>query len=71
MFVPAGTPAPVVKKIHEATVAAMQNPAVKAVLAREGTEVSLSPSPQAFANFLADDGKFWVGLVKSANVKVE
>jgi tripartite-type tricarboxylate transporter receptor subunit TctC len=71
MFVPAGTPAPVVKKIHEATVAAMQNPAVKAVLAREGTEVSLSPSPQAFANFLAEDGKFWVGLVKSANVKVE
>ena len=71
MFVPAGTPAAVVKKIHEATVAAMQNPAVKAVLAREGTEVSLSPSPQAFANFLAEDGKFWVGLVKSANVKVE
>jgi len=71
MFVPAGTPAPIVKKIYEATVTAMQNPAVKAALAREGTEVSLSPSPEAFNSFLAEDGKFWVGLVKSAKVKVE
>jgi tripartite-type tricarboxylate transporter receptor subunit TctC len=71
MFVPAGTPAPIVKKIYEATVTAMQNPAVKAALAREGTEVSLSPSPEAFNSFLAEDGKFWVGLVKSAKVKVD
>ena len=42
MFVPAGTPPPIVQKIYDATVAAMQQPAVKAVLAREGTEVSLS-----------------------------
>ena len=71
MFVPAGTPAPIVRKIYEATVSAMQQPAVKAALAREGTEVSLSPSPEAFGNFLVDDGKFWVGLVKSAKVKSE
>jgi tripartite-type tricarboxylate transporter receptor subunit TctC len=71
MFVPVGTPAPIVRKVYEATISAMQQPAVKAALAREGTEVSLSPSPEAFGNFLLDDGKFWVGLVKSAKVKVE
>jgi tripartite-type tricarboxylate transporter receptor subunit TctC len=71
MFAPANTPAPVLKKIYEATVAAMQQPSVKASLARDGTEVSVSPSPAAFNAFLADDGKFWVQLVKSANVKVE
>jgi tripartite-type tricarboxylate transporter receptor subunit TctC len=71
MFVPAGTPAAVVKKIHEATLAAMQQPSVKAALAREGTEVSVSQSPEQFEQFLAEDGKFWVNLVKSANVKVE
>jgi tripartite-type tricarboxylate transporter receptor subunit TctC len=71
MFAPAGTPAVVVKKIHEATVAAMQQPAVKAALAREGTDVSISASPDAFGKFLAEDEKFWVNLVKSANVKVE
>jgi tripartite-type tricarboxylate transporter receptor subunit TctC len=71
MFVPAGTPPAVVKKIYDATVSAMQQPAVKEMLAREGTEVSLSASPEQFNEFLADDGKFWVNLVKSAKVKLE
>jgi tripartite-type tricarboxylate transporter receptor subunit TctC len=71
MFVPAGTPPAVVKKIYDATIAAMQQPSVKAALAREGTEVSVSPAPEQFKSFLAEDSKFWVNLVKSANVKVE
>ena len=71
MFVPAGTPPAIVKKIHDATVIAMQQPSVKAALAREGTEVSLSGSPEQFGAFLVEDGKFWVSLVKSAKVKVD
>jgi len=71
MFTPAATPPAVVKKIYDATISAMQQPSVKAALAREGTEVSLSGSPEQFASFLAEDEKFWVNLVRSANVKVE
>jgi tripartite-type tricarboxylate transporter receptor subunit TctC len=71
MFAPAGTPQPIVKKIYEATVAAMQQPSVKAALAREGTEVSLSASPEQFNAFLVEDDKFWVNLAKTADVKVE
>lgn len=71
MFVPAGTPPAVVKKVYDATVAAMQQPSVKASLARDGTEVSVSASPEAFGSFLAEDGKFWMKLVKNANVKVD
>jgi tripartite-type tricarboxylate transporter receptor subunit TctC len=71
MFVPAGTPPAIVRKIYDATVTAMQQPSVKAVLAREGTEVSLSATPEQFNTFLVDDGKFWVNLVKNAKVKVE
>jgi tripartite-type tricarboxylate transporter receptor subunit TctC len=71
MFVPAGTPPAVVKKIYDATVAAMEQASIKAALAREGTEVSLSASPDQFASFLVEDGRFWVNLVKSAKVKVE
>ena len=71
MFVPAGTPPAVVKKIYDATLSAMQQPSVKASLAREGTDVSLSSSPEQFGTFLVEDGKFWTNLVKSANVKVE
>jgi tripartite-type tricarboxylate transporter receptor subunit TctC len=71
MFVPAGTPPAIVKKIYDATVTAMQQPQVKAVLAREGTEVSTSPSTEAFTAFLVEDEKFWVNLAKAAKVKVE
>jgi len=71
IFVPAGTPAPVVRRIYDAVAVAMQQPEVKAALARDGTEVSLSASPQDFEKFLGEDGSFWVGLVKSANVKID
>lgn len=70
-FVPAGTPQPVVKKLFDATQAAMQQPAVKAALAREGTEVALSASSEQFAAFLLEDAKFWGALVKSAGVKID
>ena len=71
MFVPAATPPAIVQTIHEAVRTAMQQPSVKAALAREGTEVSLSATPDQFSGFLAEDSKFWVKLVKSANVKVD
>ncbi|MDP3797449.1 MAG: tripartite tricarboxylate transporter substrate binding protein [Polaromonas sp.] len=71
LFVPAGTPAAIVKKIFDAATVAMQQPSVKAALAREGTEVSLSQSPEQFAAFLNEDAKFWVKLVKDAGVKLE
>ena len=71
IFVPAATPAPVVKKIFEAAQSAMEQANVKATLAREGTDVELSKSPEQFAAFLQEDGKFWVKLVKSAGVKLD
>ena len=70
-FVPAGTPPAIVRKLFDATTAALQQPAVKSALAREGTEVALSASPEAFAAFLTEDAKFWVKLVKDAGVTAE
>jgi tripartite-type tricarboxylate transporter receptor subunit TctC len=71
IFVPAATPAPVVKKIFEAAQFAMEQPNVKAILAREGTDVDLSKSPEQFSAFLQEDAKFWVKLVSSAGVKLD
>jgi len=71
LFVPAGTPPAIVQKLFEATQEALKQPNVKASLAREGTDVSLSTSPAQFAKFLAEDEKFWVRLVKSAEVTVD
>jgi tripartite-type tricarboxylate transporter receptor subunit TctC len=70
-FVPAGTPPQVVKKLFDATVTAVQRPEVKASLAREGTDVSLSASPADFAAFLKEDNRFWTKLAKDSGAKVE
>jgi tripartite-type tricarboxylate transporter receptor subunit TctC len=71
LFVPAGTPPEIVKKLFDATIAAAQRPEVKATLAREGTEVALSKSPEEFAAFLAEDNKFWVRLAKESGAKAD
>jgi tripartite-type tricarboxylate transporter receptor subunit TctC len=71
LFVPAGTPPEIVQKIFDAAQVALKNPNLKAALAREGTDVSTSASPAAFAKFLIDDEKFWVKLVKTTEVTVD
>ena len=71
LFVPVGTPAEIVKKLFDAAAEVMQRPEIKAALAREGTEVALSRSPQDFAAFLDEDNRFWAKLVKDAGVKAE
>ncbi|MFO1267219.1 MAG: tripartite tricarboxylate transporter substrate binding protein [Rubrivivax sp.] len=68
LFVPAGTPATVSRKLFEAASAAMREPAVKQALMRDGTDVDLSPSTEHFTTFLASDNAFWAKLVKEAGV---
>lgn len=70
-FVPVGTPPEVMKRLFEATQQVMQRAEVKAALAREGTEVDLSKSPEDFAAFLNEDNRFWARLVKDAGVKAD
>jgi tripartite-type tricarboxylate transporter receptor subunit TctC len=71
LFVPAGTPPEIVKRLFEATTAAAQRPEVKATLAREGTEVALSKSPEDFAAFLAEGAKFWIRLAKESGATAD
>ncbi len=71
LFVPVGTPPDVTKKVFDAAQQVMQRADVKAALAREGTEVALSKSPEEFAAFLVEDNRFWAQLVKEAGVKAE
>ncbi len=71
IFVPAGTPQEVVKRLFDAITVAAQRPEVKATLAREGTEVALSRSPEEFAAFLAEDARLWVRLARESGATVE
>jgi len=60
-----------VKKLYDASIQAGQRPEVKATLAREGTEVALSKSPEEFAAFLANDAKFWIKLAKESGATAD
>ncbi|HUP97069.1 MAG TPA: tripartite tricarboxylate transporter substrate binding protein [Usitatibacter sp.] len=71
LFVPAGTPPEIVRRLFDATIAAAKEPAVKAALAKEGTEVELSGSPQEFASFLNEDAKFWIKLAKESGATAD
>ncbi len=70
IFVPTGTSSAVIQKLFTAIQSTMALPNIKAALAREGTEVSVSESPQAFAAFLDEDAKFWIKLVKDAGANI-
>jgi tripartite-type tricarboxylate transporter receptor subunit TctC len=70
-FVPAATKPEIVKKLYDATIAALQRPEVKQAFAREGTEVASSSSPADFTAFLAENDKLWVNLVKESGAKID
>jgi tripartite-type tricarboxylate transporter receptor subunit TctC len=70
-FVAAGTPPEIVKKIFDATVAALREPGVVQAFAREGTETAASRSPAEFAAFLAEDEKLMVRLVRESGAKID
>jgi tripartite-type tricarboxylate transporter receptor subunit TctC len=70
-FAPAGTPAPVIRRLFDATAATLQKPEVKEMLAREGTEAVGSRSPEDFAAFLAAEEKLWARIVKESGAKLD
>ena len=53
IFVPAGTPRPIVEKIHAAVLATMDSPEIKQRFAGGGVDVLTSKTPEDFAAFVA------------------
>jgi tripartite-type tricarboxylate transporter receptor subunit TctC len=70
-FAPAATPREVVRRLSAATAEAMKNPKVAETLAREGTEISASRSPEDFAEFIAAEALLWARLVKDSGAKAD
>ena len=70
-FVPAGTPAEVVRKLYDVTNQVVKAPETARILAREGTETAGSASPEEFGRFLVEDAKLWARLVKESGAKAE
>lgn len=69
--VPAGTPAPVVKRIYDEFLKALRNPALVERFNSAGLEVTPSASPEAFSAFIKAEIDRWGPVVKSTGAKVD
>jgi tripartite-type tricarboxylate transporter receptor subunit TctC len=69
MMLPAGTPAPVARVLHESTVKSLRSREVSAKLANEAAEV-VANTPQAFAVFLKAESEKWTGVIRKAKVRL-
>ena len=70
LFAPAGTPAPILARLHEATVAALGLPEVRDKLSEQGAEV-VGNSPAELAAYVAAEIPKWTALARQAGVKPE
>ena len=72
-FFPKGTPEPIIKKLHDATVQAMETPAVKDRLQGMGASL-VAPerrSPEYLAGFVKSEIEKWAAPIKASGVTVE
>ena len=69
LFVPKGTPADVVKKLNEATVAMVADPKVNAQIIKIGAD-PVSSSPEELGKLLADDIVKWRDLITATGISI-
>ena len=71
LFARAGTPAAIVKQLHAAAKAAVAIPEVRESLRVLGATPESDASPEDFAQFINEEIKKWVGVVKAAGIQPE
>ena len=71
VFVPAGTPRPIVEKLHAAVVATMEAPETRQRFANGGVNVVTSKTPEDFASFVAAEATRWSKVAKESGATVD
>ncbi len=71
VYVPAGTPAPIVNKLFAAVTRVMGDPEVTKRLNDNGIEVVTSKSPDEFAAFMKSENEKWAKVVKKVGVVMD
>ena len=69
MMVPAATPAPVVRTLHEGTVKALKSKEVSGRLSNEAAEI-VAGTPQEFAAFMKTESEKWAAVIRKAKVSI-
>jgi len=70
VLVPAGTPRPIIDKVHAGVVKALQSPEVKDRLVGDGAE-PVGSTPEQFAAFIRAEMAKWGKVIKAAGIKAE
>jgi tripartite-type tricarboxylate transporter receptor subunit TctC len=70
LLVPAKTPTPIVRQIHDAALKAVQLPDVQQAMSRQGLEVETG-TPQELARRIKAETAVWAGVIKDAGIKAE
>jgi len=71
VFVPAGTPQPIVEKLHAALLATMASPEIKERFAAGGVNVVTSKTPKDFASFVSAEGERWGKVAKDSGATID
>ncbi len=70
LLVPARTPMPIVKRLHDDAVKAVALPDVQQAMSRQGLEVETS-TPQELTDRINSETAMWAGVIKDAGIKPE
>ena len=71
VFVPAGTPRPIVKRLYTAVTRTMEDAEVLKRLGTASAQVTISKSPEEFAEFLKNQNEFWAKIAKDVGASAE
>lgn len=69
-YVPAGTPVPVIARLHETLTAALKTPAAKAFFDTSGGD-PFPTTPEALGRFQIEEAKKWGNVIKAAGIEPE
>jgi len=70
IFVPAGTPAPIVARLNAAIRETLEDPKIAEALRARGAQ-PMPNSPEAFARHIADSSEKWAQAVRSSGAKID
>ena len=73
LFLPRNTPPAIIGKLHDATVAAMDTPAVRERMKENGVDV-VAPerrSPEYLAKYVASEIEKWAGPIKASGISMD
>jgi tripartite-type tricarboxylate transporter receptor subunit TctC len=71
LLAPAGTPKPIVDRLHGELLKIMHSPAIAARAAAMSLEITTSPTPGDFRRFMVTDIAKWPPLIKAAHITVD